>query len=156
MSWEENVMSPAKNIISGKVFFSILSVPGCLIITSISVRYSYAWSSVYLSTCSWHAWSTLSTGQVCDIFTSASYIAIVLTRLISPADIIASRRKLICDICTTNLDRPVMIEYGPQWEAHIRSRGHRRLAQRNTANNTNDGNTYTRPAGKSHNRSQIV
>ena len=45
----------------------------------------------------------------------------------SPSEILRSRRKVNCPICTVQVDRPIMLEEGPEWEAHRRTRVHRRL-----------------------------
>ena len=43
---------------------------------------------------------------------------------------LTKRRRVICEACTTDLDRPVMIEEGEEWRVHSRSRGHRSRAGR--------------------------
>ena len=55
----------------------------------------------------------------------------------SPVDIVASRRKLVCDVCTNDPARPIMIMRGSQWEAHIYSKAHCHLARRDIANAAN-------------------
>lgn len=35
---------------------------------------------------------------------------------------------MTCSVCTLQEDRPVMIEEGPEWIAHQKTRSHRRLA----------------------------
>jgi len=43
----------------------------------------------------------------------------------SPISILAARRKKTCSVCTLQSDRPVMIEEGPEWIAHQKTRSHR-------------------------------
>ena len=45
-----------------------------------------------------------------------------------------ARRKVICPVCTTDESKPVMIEEGREWEAHARSKAHRRLAAKGVRN----------------------
>ncbi|TFK48799.1 tRNA isopentenyltransferase [Heliocybe sulcata] len=40
------------------------------------------------------------------------------------------RRKLVCDVCTTNTEEPVMIEEGEQWEVHRKTKAHKMMATR--------------------------
>ena len=47
---------------------------------------------------------------------------------LSPISVLAARRKKTCSVCTLQEDRPVMIEEGPEWIAHQKTRSHRRLA----------------------------
>ena len=46
----------------------------------------------------------------------------------SPITVLEARRKKTCSVCTLQEDRPVMIEEGPEWIAHQKTRSHRRLA----------------------------
>ena len=48
----------------------------------------------------------------------------------SPLDVLQARKKTQCGICTTQDDRPFMVEEGKEWERHIHSRAHKRLAAR--------------------------
>lgn len=45
----------------------------------------------------------------------------------SPYATLDARRKVICDICTTNSERPIMVEDGQEWKDHVRARKHRRM-----------------------------
>ena len=45
----------------------------------------------------------------------------------SPFVTLGARRKSICDTCTTDPERPVMVEVGQEWKDHVQSRKHRRL-----------------------------
>ena len=45
----------------------------------------------------------------------------------SPSDVLVSRRKQVCQTCTTDPSRPIMIELGAEWDKHIRSKSHRRF-----------------------------
>ncbi|TFK42816.1 tRNA isopentenyltransferase [Crucibulum laeve] len=46
----------------------------------------------------------------------------------NPIATLEARRKIICPICTTREDQPVMMEEGEQWETHKKSKAHRRLS----------------------------
>ncbi|TCD59809.1 hypothetical protein EIP91_011406 [Steccherinum ochraceum] len=48
----------------------------------------------------------------------------------NPADKLNARRKRICPTCTVDSTRPVMIEEGKEWRAHVGTKVHRRLATR--------------------------
>lgn len=50
----------------------------------------------------------------------------------SPTAILLARRKILCPVCTVDDALPVMIEEGSQWEAHARTKVHRRLAAKRT------------------------
>ncbi|KAF8484391.1 IPP transferase-domain-containing protein [Gautieria morchelliformis] len=45
----------------------------------------------------------------------------------SPHAILDARRKVICDVCTTNPEQPMMVEDGQEWNDHMQSRRHRRM-----------------------------
>ena len=49
----------------------------------------------------------------------------------SPTAILMARRKILCPICTVDEALPVMIE-GSEWEAHVRTKVHKRLAAKTT------------------------
>lgn len=53
----------------------------------------------------------------------------------SPAAVLTARRKTICPICTSDEEKPVMIEEGEQWTVHIRTRRHRRAAAHSQRDN---------------------
>ncbi|KAI0948415.1 hypothetical protein AcV7_009166 [Taiwanofungus camphoratus] len=42
----------------------------------------------------------------------------------------SARRQVACPTCTTNKERPVMIEEGKAWDVHTRTRSHRRLLRK--------------------------
>jgi len=44
-----------------------------------------------------------------------------------PTATLAARHKIVCEVCTIHPDQPMMIEKGIEWQAHIKSRKHRRL-----------------------------
>ncbi|KAG1836655.1 tRNA isopentenyltransferase [Suillus subalutaceus] len=48
----------------------------------------------------------------------------------SPTEILRARKKVVCPACTLDPSQPFMVEAGSQWEAHRRSRTHRRHASR--------------------------
>jgi tRNA dimethylallyltransferase len=48
----------------------------------------------------------------------------------NPTEILRARKKVVCPACTLDPSQPFMVEDGPQWEAHRRSRTHRRYASR--------------------------
>lgn len=50
----------------------------------------------------------------------------------SPTAILLARRKILCPVCTVDEALPVMIEEGSEWEAHARSKVHKRLAAKRT------------------------
>ena len=47
-----------------------------------------------------------------------------------PNEVLNARRKVVCPVCTVAADRPVMIEDGREWTAHVQTRTHRKLAGR--------------------------
>jgi len=53
-------------------------------------------------------------------------------KVTDPTAILLARRKTLCPVCTVDDALPVMIEEGPQWEAHARSKAHKRLAAKRT------------------------
>ena len=54
----------------------------------------------------------------------------------SPISVLEARKKKTCSVCTLQEDRPVMIEEGPEWIAHQKTRSHRRLATKTKDSNT--------------------
>lgn len=50
----------------------------------------------------------------------------------TPEEVLNARRKVVCPVCTINTERPIMIEEGREWEAHTKTRTHRRLASKKT------------------------
>lgn len=46
---------------------------------------------------------------------------------LSPSAVLEARRMVVCPVCTKNPSQPVMVE-AAEWEAHRRTRLHRRLA----------------------------
>ncbi|KAF8810711.1 tRNA isopentenyltransferase [Phlegmacium glaucopus] len=61
---------------------------------------------------------------------TASRMLSAASKDVSPISVLVARRKQICPVCTLQADRPVMIEEGPEWTAHQKTRGHRRAAKR--------------------------
>jgi hypothetical protein len=55
-------------------------------------------------------------------------ILVLYIFFLSPISVLEARRKMTCSVCTLQEDRPVMIEEGPEWIAHQKTRSHRRLA----------------------------
>jgi len=47
-----------------------------------------------------------------------------------PSESLSARRKRVCEICTKDSSRPIMIEEGKEWRAHVKSRGHKNHASR--------------------------
>ncbi|TFK72598.1 tRNA isopentenyltransferase [Pluteus cervinus] len=47
----------------------------------------------------------------------------------SPSVVLTCRKKIVCDMCTLKEGQPFMVEEGREWEAHTRSRAHRRRAK---------------------------
>ncbi|KAF8331952.1 IPP transferase-domain-containing protein [Cantharellus anzutake] len=47
-----------------------------------------------------------------------------------PSELLSARRKRICEICTKNPTRPIMIEEGKEWRMHVKSRAHRGRVRR--------------------------
>lgn len=68
-----------------------------------------------------------------------------LTHFLSPTAVLDARRKLVCPICTTIPEQPVMIEEGREWAAHQNTRTHRRLV--NKANRPQYGRTSPSTSG---------
>jgi hypothetical protein len=50
----------------------------------------------------------------------------------SPTEILLTRRKILCPVCTVDEALPVMIEEGSEWEVHARTKVHKRLAAKRT------------------------
>jgi hypothetical protein len=50
---------------------------------------------------------------------------------------------MTCPVCTLQEDRPVMIEEGPEWIAHQKTRSHRRLAAKIKGSNAIRGDHST-------------
>ncbi|KAF9532375.1 tRNA isopentenyltransferase [Crepidotus variabilis] len=49
---------------------------------------------------------------------------------VDPLAVLQARKRRICAICTVEDARPIMIEEGPEWEIHQRTKSHRRLASK--------------------------
>ena len=49
---------------------------------------------------------------------------------ISPTAVLLARRKIHCQICSIDEDKPVMIEEGGELDLHVKSRTHKKLAAR--------------------------
>lgn len=47
-----------------------------------------------------------------------------------PVAKLKARRRVVCSVCTVNKAQPVMIEEGREWQIHVGTRTHRRLAQK--------------------------
>ncbi len=47
-----------------------------------------------------------------------------------PSESLSVHRKRICEICTEDPSRPIMIEEGKEWKVHVKSRGHKNKAGR--------------------------
>lgn len=48
----------------------------------------------------------------------------------SPTAVLIARRRSICTVCTLDIEKPVMIEEGREWELHEKSRTHKKLLNR--------------------------
>lgn len=53
-------------------------------------------------------------------------LILIYSSMSSPISVLQARRKVICPVCTIQEDRPLMIEQGREWEAHRKTRTHRR------------------------------
>ncbi|TBU66178.1 tRNA isopentenyltransferase [Dichomitus squalens] len=60
---------------------------------------------------------------------TASEMLAVRDRPTDPMAVLSANRRMICPVCTTDPDQPVMVD-GVKWEMHERSRGHRRMTGR--------------------------
>ncbi|KAH8833494.1 tRNA isopentenyltransferase [Flagelloscypha sp. PMI_526] len=47
---------------------------------------------------------------------------------VGPAATLEARKRVICEVCTVNREQPVVIESGDEWQAHSRTKHHRRRA----------------------------
>ncbi|KAG7086740.1 hypothetical protein E1B28_002673 [Marasmius oreades] len=47
-----------------------------------------------------------------------------------PKEVLKARRKVHCDVCTMDPDQPVMVEAGKEWDLHLKTRAHRRRANK--------------------------
>jgi len=59
---------------------------------------------------------------------TASRLLNVSPKDTSPISVLKARTRRICYVCTTQGDRPVMLEEGTEWVAHEKTRSHQRLA----------------------------
>ncbi|KAF8197431.1 tRNA isopentenyltransferase [Pholiota molesta] len=59
---------------------------------------------------------------------TASNLLFVDRKNVDPASILQARKRRICTACTVQDDRPVMIEEGPEWDVHVKTRSHQRMA----------------------------
>jgi len=58
---------------------------------------------------------------------TASRLLNVGPKDINPASVLQARTRRICQVCTPQKDRPVMLEEGAEWVAHEKTRNHQRL-----------------------------
>ncbi|KAH9934858.1 IPP transferase-domain-containing protein [Fomitopsis serialis] len=73
-----------------------------------------------------------------------------------PKDIIHPR-KVICQVCTHDEERPVMMEEGAQWKGHLRTRSHRKRARKLHMRKLNEGAlTDGPPEGESSDTSEEI
>jgi hypothetical protein len=63
----------------------------------------------------------------------------------SPTAVLLARRKILCPVCTVDEALPVMIEEGSEWEAHARTKVHKRLAAKSTES-LRKGHVHNLPA----------
>ncbi|KDR81416.1 hypothetical protein GALMADRAFT_89311 [Galerina marginata CBS 339.88] len=63
-----------------------------------------------------------------SLSTIASKMLSVERRDVNPTSVLQARKRRICPVCTTQDDRPIMIEEGSEWGIHQNTRSHRRLA----------------------------
>ncbi|KAL5511455.1 TIT1 [Sanghuangporus vaninii] len=61
---------------------------------------------------------------------TAKRLLSVVNRPTSPAEVLVARRKIVCPFCTTEADRPIMLEEGREWEVHQHTTAHRRMRHR--------------------------
>ncbi|KAF9456110.1 tRNA isopentenyltransferase [Collybia nuda] len=71
-----------------------------------------------------------------------------------PISVLIAKRKLICPICTLQVDRPFMIEEGREWDAHQKTRMHKHLASKKNKEYF-VGDPRDEPKGKTTNKSDI-
>ncbi|KAI0267580.1 IPP transferase-domain-containing protein [Russula aff. rugulosa BPL654] len=62
-----------------------------------------------------------------------------------PTAVLLARRKILCPVCTVDEALPVMIEEGSEWEAHARTKVHKRLAAKSTES-LRKGHVHNLPA----------
>jgi len=58
---------------------------------------------------------------------TASNLLKIVHKDINPASVLQARKRRVCTVCTTQANRPVMIEEGSEWDIHLKTRSHRRL-----------------------------
>jgi len=61
---------------------------------------------------------------------TASRMLSVISKPVDPAAVLEARRMRVCHVCTSDPERPIMIEEGPQWDFHQSTRSHRRAAKK--------------------------
>ncbi|KAF8964069.1 tRNA isopentenyltransferase [Flammula alnicola] len=59
---------------------------------------------------------------------TASRLLRVDRKDVDPVSVLQARKRRVCTVCTVQEDRPIMIEEGAEWETHVKTRSHRRLA----------------------------
>ncbi|THH03717.1 hypothetical protein EW145_g6064 [Phellinidium pouzarii] len=94
-----------------------------------------AWEANVLTNAKKIAESFLSGRDIPNPLTLSSLAHDMLSvpvRPMNPTEIIQSRRKSVCSVCSLHVERPVMLEEGREWEAHQRTRMHKRMLQRAT------------------------
>ncbi|KAI0822648.1 tRNA isopentenyltransferase [Trametes gibbosa] len=55
---------------------------------------------------------------------TAAFMLSICDKATDPVAVLVANQRRACEICTTDLDQPVMVD-GAQWDIHLRSRGHR-------------------------------
>ncbi|KJA27333.1 hypothetical protein HYPSUDRAFT_131237 [Hypholoma sublateritium FD-334 SS-4] len=62
---------------------------------------------------------------------TASNLLKLVHKDVNPAFVLKARKRRVCTACTTQANRPVMIEEGSEWDIHLKTRSHRRLEAKN-------------------------
>ncbi|EJD02072.1 tRNA isopentenyltransferase [Fomitiporia mediterranea MF3/22] len=70
------------------------------------------------------------TPEPASISDTAKRMLTVASRSTNPVDVMLTRRKLVCPVCTTEANRPVMLEEGREWEAHQRTSMHKAMQRK--------------------------
>lgn len=72
--------------------------------------------------------STLTYAAYNPSVMQCSHMSIEFCAAFSPSEGLTARRKRVCDVCTKDPDRPVMLEAGNEWDVHVKTRKHCKLA----------------------------
>lgn len=74
-----------------------------------------------------HLFFKLTRRRTRECFTADSIC--VLKSFLRPSSVLTTRKRRLCEICTTDLSRPVMLDEQREWERHCKSWRHQYLVK---------------------------